>query len=338
MTTESAASQPIELSVPDSAAKARLASTSKLDPGEKARYIKLGHGGDWEDGCFKEGTIRLGFASNQHEASLRGEWAPVHSYWASKHKGPGAVLRAVNQIKEFYRAPEDTVWMTIAHQHLWWCHAASTVEELDDGTRVRRVLGRWWNTDVNGNRLTIEALDGRLTTTASFRGTVCKVKHEDYAIRRLLGEVPDDVAEAIRQRKALVAAIEPLIRGLHWADFEVLTDLMFVRAGYQRLSVLGKTMKSKDLDLLAPVLNRRAFVQVKSSAGPKELRDAIKACEKAGGLYQDLFFVVHTSDHALSEQVPSDGLPFNVTVLDVAQIAELCVSSGLVDWLVKRRS
>jgi hypothetical protein len=45
-----------------------------------------------------------------------------------------------------------------------------------------------------------------------------------------------------------------------------LVDLVFRQAGWQRLSVLGETMKFTDMDLLEPVTGDQYQVQVKSAA------------------------------------------------------------------------
>lgn len=332
----SEAPYPASLRSPDDDARERLAETLKLPAGQRVRYIKLGNGGAWEDECLRDGTIRIGFASGQHAESLRGDWDALLSHWQSAHNGAGAGARAANQIRDFYELPDATLWFTVAHQDLWWCHAKGPPEELEDKSRIRRAINGWFNTDLLGQRLTIEALDGRLTTTANFRGTVCRVKHEDYAVRRIIGEQLSEVAEARENLSALVSSVQALVVGLHWADFEILTDLLFVRSGWQRMSVLGKTGKSKDLDLMAPLTNRRAFVQVKSTADLHDLRRAIDDCTKARS-YQDLFFVYHSPDCDLNSRVPT-GLPFTVTVLDAKRIAELTVRSGLVDWLIEKRS
>lgn len=68
---------------------------------------------------------------------------------------------------------------------------------------------------------------------------------------------------------------------------------MFSRAGYQRVSVLGKTQKSIDIDLESPVTRRRVFVQVKSQATRAVLLQCIEQFE-AMPQYDEFFFVCHT--------------------------------------------
>ena len=71
----------------------------------------------------------------------------------------------------------------------------------------------------------------------------------------------------------LESDIETLVRGLWWKDFELLVDLIFAKLGWQRLSELGKTQRSIDLDVFSPITHDRAFVQVKSNTSPREVRD-----------------------------------------------------------------
>jgi len=56
----------------------------------------------------------------------------------------------------------------------------------------------------------------------------------------------------------LKTAIRPLLQSLWWKDFELLADLIFTQSGWQRTSVLGKTEKSIDLELLSPVTGSTA--------------------------------------------------------------------------------
>ena len=125
------------------------------------RFIKLGEGGEWEQSCIQENTIRLGYKSPHHHISLAGDWNVVREFWLKVRNGnEGAATRDINQIRDFYELAESDIWITFYKRKLYWCHAAHEVIELGDGTRIRNVIGSWSSTDINGRPLRIENLDG----------------------------------------------------------------------------------------------------------------------------------------------------------------------------------
>ena len=197
---------------------------------------------------------------------------------------------------------------------------------------MRKAVGGWRRESLTGEPLRIENLDGRVTKVQGYRGTICSVELEDYLIRKIRGEVQPDVRAAERAHGELKERLADLIRGLWWKDFELLVDLLFSNAGWQRVSVLGGTEKGLDLDLLAPVTGKRAYVQVKSSATLATLRDSIEEF-RSFEIYHEMYFVVHTADPAVAEHVAE-----GVTVIDLPKLAELVSSAGLVDWLITKRS
>jgi hypothetical protein len=131
----------------------------------------------------------------------------------------------------------------------------------------------------------------------------------------------------------LKEGLQPLIRKLGWKDFELLTDLIFTRAGWQRVSALGKTQKTVDLELLSPVTGRRAFVQVKSVS---DLETFLQYKAKFEDMrnYDEMYFVVHAPTEELSDY-RSDSPVFLLTAY---RLAELVVSAGLVQWLIRKVS
>lgn len=92
---------------------------------KSARYIKLGEGGKWEDLCFKEGTLRLAFYEAPHDRALAGDRAGLMAAFPGRSKGTRASF--VGQVLAFYQEPADTLWITFAHGHLYWCRAQSGV-------------------------------------------------------------------------------------------------------------------------------------------------------------------------------------------------------------------
>lgn len=215
---------------------------------------------------------------------------------------------------------------------MYWCFADTDVVELEPhGSRLRRAIDGWRCTDAAGNELLIESLSGRLTKVQGFRGTICNVHERDYLVARLNGESLQDVQDAAMSLESLRASIAPLIQRLHWKDFELLVDLVLTRAGWQRLSPLGKTQKSIDLEMLLPVDGRRAFVQVKSAATLQDLKDSADQYH-AMDQYEEMLFVVHTADPSLREHAKEA----EVTFIGVEELASLTVNSGLTQWLIQR--
>ncbi len=99
-----------------------------------------------------------------------------------------------------------------------------------------------------------------------FRGTICTVKEAKYLVNKINGIEPVEVKEADAALLQLQEKVEAIIRSLTWQDFEMLIDLIFRQAGWQRVSVLGGTMKTLDLELISPITNERYGVQVKAKA------------------------------------------------------------------------
>lgn len=300
------------------------------------RYIKLGEEGAWERDCIQcNNTIRLGYESPYHRNSLEGDWDPVRQFWLIARKGnAGATARDLNQIRDFYELSEDALWITFYGRRLYWAFAEREVNEAEDASRIRRVRGGWRSTDINGNPLFVDELDGRLTKVQGYRGTICTVEREEYLVRKINGEVSPEVRQVKTYLTELREAIKPLLQGLWWKDFELLADLIFTQSGWQRTSVLGKSEKSIDLELLSPVTSRKAFVQVKSQARRAVLEEAI---ESFYGMpqYHEMYFVVHTCGGDVEHYQPDVD---NIHVLTADRLADLIINAGLVRWLVQKSS
>lgn len=130
------------------------------------KFIKLGRKGGWEEDCIKgkPQCIRIGFGSDQHAESLQGDWEAVRKYWRTTgDKTKGKATEFTNQVRTFYTADEKTLWITFWNRKLFWCFASKKVEELADGTRIRRVIGNWSSADCLGNELLVDNLSGALT-------------------------------------------------------------------------------------------------------------------------------------------------------------------------------
>ncbi|HDO1318358.1 restriction endonuclease [Aeromonas veronii] len=302
----------------------------------KIRYIKLGDGGKWEPYCIEEKQVlRLGYESPHHQESLAGDWDTVRNFWLSARKGNnGAASRDLNQIRDFYELSEADIWVTFYRRKMYWCHAHKEVYELEDGSRIRKVIGSWSCLDKNGSPLSIENIDGRITKVQGYRGTICGVELPEYLLRKINGEVQPEIQSTKETLEALKKNVEDLIKGLWWHDFELLVDLIFAQSGWQRISVLGKAEKDIDLDIFSPVSQKRAFVQVKSTTTADQIQN-YREIFSQHHQYDEMYFVFHTFLGSLKNLSINDP---RVTLWDISRVAELVINAGLIDWLLAKRS
>lgn len=78
------------------------------------RYIKLCEGGDWEESCINENTIRLGYESPHHQACLDGHWDVVRKFWLDHRTGKESpASNDIRQIRDFYELKKTDIWITI---------------------------------------------------------------------------------------------------------------------------------------------------------------------------------------------------------------------------------
>jgi|SRR5665213_904862 len=306
----------------------------------RALYIKLGEGNRWAKAALHSNTLRFGFADVSHNVALAAvatkDFTPVKTFY-EKERGvaPGTATRYSNEVREFYTAGTDVLWITFAEGRMWWCFADADVtptlaaDPEAAGSRYRQTLNCWADKDMKGQTLWTNALRGSLTTTAGFRGTICRVREFDYLLRRLNGE-ETPATEAVRTaRLKLIDALTPLIRGLHWKDFELLVELVMTQGGWRRVSATGGTQHTTDLELELPLTGERALVQVKSrldqSTAEKITADLIEAAGDAR-----VFIAYHTGPEQLSVDQE------NVTLIGPAALAEHVVDLGLTTWIMAK--
>jgi hypothetical protein len=217
----------------------------------RALYIKLGDGNRWAKLAFDSNTMRLGFAGISHELALAAvgakDFTPIKAFYERDGVNPGTATRYGNEVREFYTAGTDVLWITFAEGRMWWCFADAEVtptlagDPEATGSRYRKTIQRWTDKDIKGETLWVNSLRGSLTTTAGFRGTICRVREFDYLLRRLNGE-ETAATEAVRTaRLKLIETLTPLIHALHWKDFELLVELVMTQGGWRRVSATGGT-------------------------------------------------------------------------------------------------
>ena len=256
-------------------------------------------------------------------------------FYEKRNVSPGTATRYANEIREFYTAGSDVLWITFADRRLWWCFAEPEVIPLaggdaeTTGSRYRKVIGSWSDKDLEGKPLYMNELRGSLTTVAGFRGTLCRVREFDYLLRRLNGEETPATKVARDARLALVKALIPLIAGLHWKDFELLVELVFTQGGWRRVSATGGVQDMVDLQVELPLTGEQALVQVKSKIDHGGANDAaIRLAEAAAG--RRGFLVYHTGPAELTISAE------NVDLIRPEALAERAVDVGLTSWIMAK--
>lgn len=294
-------------------------------------YIKLGRQGNWEAESLREGVLRFGYHEAPHELCALGEWQSVWETMKTIRGDAGAATRDVNQIRAYYEADEQSIFITFIGGLLYWCRPVGPVELLHDRSHLRRTAEGWRNTSIGGTLLSTDRLSGGLLKVQMFRGTICDVRAGDYLLRKLSDELSPEVAAAEEAERAMMTAIIGLMRLLTWQDFEVLVDLAFSTSGWRRVSQVGRTQKTVDMELVLPSTAERAFVQVKSQATAASLDDYVARLSH-NDAYDRMFFVWHTGD--LAEECDLGG----VTLLGPHKLSRMVLDAGLSSWLREKVS
>lgn len=301
----------------------------------KVLFIKLGQGGAYESDCIeKHNTLRLGYREVDYQLCITHQWDKVHDYFKTEENSKTFVATShTNQIKQFYEENEKTLWITFYANKLWWCFSKPVITLLTDKTKTRPVIGKWSDKDINGNVLLGSNISGKLLKTQGFRGTICSVPAEKYALAKINCEQMKEVVEVEHAMFNLKTKLAFLIQNLQWKDFETLIDLIFRQAGWQRVGDKGKTQKTLDLELFAPVTGERAIVQIKAQSNlPQFLgyQDQFATMND----YDKFFYVVHTAENNLLNY--QNDTETKLYLVD--KVAELTISAGLVEWVIKKTS
>jgi hypothetical protein len=303
---------------------------AKIEP-SRAPYIKLGRSGSWEKECLENGILRFGYKETPFDAAVSGDWKTVHKHWLATRDDPGVATRDVNQIRYYFEAGEDTLWITFYDGRLWWCFAKAGVKQHQDGKgSYRDTVSGWHDTDIKGGKLSFEKLSGNLLKVQGFQGTICDVREFEYLQRKVNGLLLPEVEEAVKAENQMVQKIVPLMRLLTWQDFELLVDLVFTNSGWRRVGQVGKTQKTVDIELMLPTTGERAFVQIKSSAGKRDL-DEYRARLQNSGAYDRMFFVWHSGD-------VREVMENNIALIGPDRLARMVFDAGLTTWLREKVS
>ena len=307
-------------------------NSKEVNP-KSVRYVKLGEGGRWEEDCFNNGILRIGFDSQIEEGFelLQSEnWEGFAAMLRMQGRTQSVATRFANEAKTFATDDGSTLWITFSGQRLLWgmLDPTSRIAPTDDGSSTyRTVRGGWRDCDINGVPLIKGNLAGDLLSLAAYRGTSCNIKRPDYVIRKINGLVASEVKAAERAIAIMQAEILSVIRLLQPADFELLVDLIFTQSGWRRIGILGRTQKTLDLDIMLPSTGERAMVQVKSTTTSNELSTYISDLDP-NGPHERLFYVFHSGEAQTSDP--------RVSILGPDRVSEMTLNAGLMRWVMEK--
>ncbi len=296
-------------------------------------YVKLGRNGIWEESSIAENKLRIGWERITLSDINRKDWNKVKTAIQQEYNySKGADTRDLNALKAVVESTERDVWITFHDSRMWWCRVGNA-EILEDKTsKYRELESPWSDRNKSGKPLMINDLPGQISKTRGFRATVCRVEERE-AIHRLLNDQPSHAYTRIFSAKEdLVKVTINGIQQLFWADFEILVDLVFRGAGWQRVTPIGGPQKFIDIELLEPIMQDRYQVQVKSSASLSDFKEY--ADEFTPSLFRKFFFVVHTPTEDLKNYVPDPET--GVELILPEHLARMVVNFGLVDWVLKK--
>jgi hypothetical protein len=306
---------------------------NKINP-KNAYYIKLGRNGEWEKDCLEiSQTIKIGYREVPDKLCRQGNWDEVQKVLQNIRGDVGAATRDKNQVRIFYEASKHDLWITFFGDRLYWCFSKPDITVLHDKSKSRPVIGQWYSNDISGKPLLKTQLSGALLRVQGFRGTICKVKELKYLVEKINGIVHPEIESALIAKAEFEAKIESLIRKLTWKDFELLVDLLFRQAGWQRMATLGKTEKTIDLDLYSPITDEKILVQVKSSANLSKLQNFKEGISDFQD-YDRAYFLVHTPSNDLIQNKIQD----EIEVWLPSDIARRVVMFGLAEWIINKVS
>jgi len=290
------------------------------------RYIKNGRKGKWWPAAKPpHNQLHAGWNDVPDELLYNPDYAKIIDFCPN--------TQDCNALMTLLDHPSKHVWVTFEDLCLWWCLVNDGVTILGPSTDTHGHFfikcadeRPWSNKSLGGRKLNISDIPGPITSTAGFRGTVCKPQASDQILRLLRDEKNPAVVAGQRTREDYQAAVQKMVKQLHWKDFELLIGLIFDQTGWARLSRIGGSQKSIDLDVKNWASEERAFVQVKSEASQADLHRSIDEF-KDSPHYQRMVFAVHKPSAHLRTDDP------NVHIWADARLAELVVQLGLGLWL-----
>lgn len=306
----------------------------KLVVAKKALFIKLGEGGCWAHDCLGNGTLRLGYRDIPHVVCAQQDWGKVRALAKEFSATESAAANHTTQIRHFYQASEDVLWITFHGDRLWWCFSYPVVDVVPGNEKIRKVIGKWEDCDRVGYPLLKGKLSSKLLSVQGYMGTICTISELGYLLHKINGTSEPHVEKAQSAYRDLQAALIPIIKSLHQNDLEILVDQIFRQAGWMRMGAVGGTERDIDLDLISPVTQERIAVQVKSRATPAIWQDYKARYADMRG-FTRFYFVTHSPNEALRKEAATTA-DENYIFWGVEQLASQAARSGLTGWLLDK--
>lgn len=297
-----------------------------------AYYLKLGRGGAWAADSIEHGRARIGWSDIPLESIRRGKWDTIRSTLQARASTLGAGTMDANALERFCRSTEADLWITFHGSRLWWGRLKDGPVEEDATSKYRPLVDGWHDKATTGELLLSNQIPGALASVQGFRATVCQVREKDALLRLLGGDRSPEHRLLSGARENLVQAVVTAIRKLHPKDFELLVDLTFRQTGWRRTSMVGKSMKSVDMELRDPTTGDQYQVQVKSRVNLTEARDCKGTFDPSSG-FRRYYLVVHSPAPAL-ESADLDDDQFELIGPD--RLARMVADGGLIGWLLDR--
>jgi hypothetical protein len=198
---------------------------------------------------------------------------------------------------------------------------------------LRSTLSAWSSADSSNEPLTESGLSGGLLAVQAYRGNICPVERT-YVLHKINDSMPPLVNAASRALVALTDSLQPIIERLHARDLEVLVDLIFRNAGWNRVGVLAETETDIDLALESAVTGERIAVEIKARASMRDYQSyAARYSAMVGfsGFYFVTLSVIQDLEKNLERHVGT-----GITFWGSRRLAERAARSGLAQWLIDK--
>ena len=187
---------------------------------------------------------------------MKGDWEGVRDDLLAEGRTKGKATEIANEIRHFYEADENTLWMT-------FLAIGCGGRLLDRASSGSQTAARRGTSSANGGVRTswVTPYPSRRSAVAilqvrRFQGTICSVE-SSIRKNKINGCRPTAVSEVESALEVVGTAAPSSDPSSNVAGLRTLVDLIFSNAGWQRISVLGKTQKTLDLDLRSPVTGER---------------------------------------------------------------------------------
>lgn len=302
----------------------------------QVNYIKLGQNGSYTKECIENGYIKLGYNEIVHDLCIDGQWGKVRENIILNYKcGSATATKHRNQIKKFYEGGDDVLWITFFANKMWWCFSSNKIIYNSDGTKTRKTSMGWSDKDIKNKHLSEDRIRGDIRAKKFFQGTICDISDKDYIINKINGQLPADVTKCEEDANNLKQSVEKLILKLQPNDFELLVDLIFRQAGWQRVDYAGGNLPDIDLALFSPITNENMAVQIKCRSGSAQFNDWRNIVSKMDQ-FDRFYYVVHTPLDNLKKYRADEEEKIDLLLSE--RLSELVVCYGLVDWLIRKVS